>query len=73
MRVIPVKIKNFSPQNIRLNETADFILAICDGKKKILDIADAYRKRFNITLSASINDCIEALEYFEAVGLIKFI
>ncbi len=73
MRATPVKTKNLNPRHIRLNETAEFILAMCEGEKKIFDIADAYRKRFNTTLSVSIKDCIETLEYFKAVGIVKFI
>lgn len=72
MRVIPVKAKTLRPGGIQLNKTAQYILHKCDGKKSVFDIADAYRKTFNITLSNSINDCITTLKYFKAVGIVKF-
>ncbi len=72
MRVIPVKAKTFSTGSIQLNQTADFILRMCDGKKSVFDIANSYREMFNITLSESINDCIMTLKYFKAVGIVKF-
>lgn len=72
MRVTPVKTKTFSPGDIRLNQTAEFIIGMCNGDKNIFDIANSYRETFNITLSDSINDCIMTLKYFKAVDIIKF-
>lgn len=72
LTAIPIKTKAPNQGDIRLNKAADFIFNLCNGDKNVFDIATAYRKIFNITLTTSINDCIATLKYFWAIGIIKF-
>lgn len=70
--LLPQKTKTLNQGHTRLNQSAEFILYMCDGKTNIFEIADTYRKNFGISLVTAINDSINTLTYFNSIGIIKF-
>jgi hypothetical protein len=72
LKLVPEKIKILNEEHLRLNQTAQFLLNMCDGDKNIFQIADTYRRNFNISFNRAINDSINTLSYFNSIGIVKF-
>jgi hypothetical protein len=60
-------------QPILLNESANYILSLCDGEKSIEDISKSLSKEYDISQGIAKRDIYSLLEVFEKSRIIRYI